>query len=218
MLRQLLGSSLPAALVWRVAGGHAATPRAAVRTSWDIWLPLRNLNTGTRQCLFSLAWARIKVLIKEISEMLSARLPRVSVQRVLFQSWSWSNPLSEVMGVFWGEGGFAEPKAAGINDTQKDPFIVFVYMEAQTPRNSHCLFCASCFASSYSHGWSASLPFSLQNHSILPVVLPSSKASLRTSSLHSQQSPPKLCPLTLLAAALLLLSYHCKLLVLQLLY
>lgn len=65
---------------------------------------------------------------------------------------------------------------------------------------------ASCvlshFASSYSHGWTASLPFSLQNHLIIPVVLPSFKATLRTSSPHSQQRPPESCPLTLLAAAL----------------
>lgn len=28
--------------------------------------------------------------------------------------------------MFWGKGGVAEPKAAGISGTQKDPFIVFV--------------------------------------------------------------------------------------------
>ena len=53
-------------------------------------------------------------------------------------SWSRSDLLPEVMGMFWGEGGVAEPKATEMDYTQKDPIAAFVYVEAQTPRNNHC--------------------------------------------------------------------------------
>lgn len=131
----------------------AATPRAVVQTSSDIWLALRDLNAETGQCLFSLAWASIKVLIKESSEMLSAGLPRVSVQGVF--SWGYKLvmvwPTPEVMGAFWGERGVAEHKATGMDYSQKDPITATVYMEVQTLRNNHCpqgchcLLCTSSF-------------------------------------------------------------------------
>lgn len=132
----------------------AATLTAVVRTSSDIWLALRDLNAGTGQCLFSLAWAWIKVLIKESSEMLSAGLPRVSVQRVFSRRYKlvmvWPTP--EVMGAFWGERGVAESKATETDYSQKNPIIASVYMEVQTLRNNHCrqgshrLLCASSFS------------------------------------------------------------------------
>lgn len=63
--------------------------------------------------------------------MLAARLPRVSVRRVLFQGdeLSRSDPLPEVTGTFLGEGGVAEPKATEMDYTQEDPRAAFAYVE-----------------------------------------------------------------------------------------
>lgn len=75
----------------------------------DIWFASAahgDLGAGTGPCLFSLAGAQIKVLIKESSETFSARRPGVSVRGGFFRNMnlSWSSTLSQMKGVFRGEG------------------------------------------------------------------------------------------------------------------
>lgn len=101
--------ALPAALRWRAGGGHGCRTASMPRASPDIWFASAahgDLGAGTGPCLFSLAGAQIKVLIKESSETLSARRPGVSVRGGFFRNMnlSWSSTLSQMKGVFRGEG------------------------------------------------------------------------------------------------------------------